>query len=1383
MSSATLDCVLNPVALDRPHVLMNKFPGPDDSDYKKVVEIISRFLEDMRTESPLEQAESWIRQKHYNEQRLKIQRLSGESLDIDRCYINLALLKTRQTDISVDNEASPSSPFTLNERLRVHTPPEDLRVELLKLFEPRNRNEEPPRRILIRGRAGVGKTTLCKKIVHDFVHRGMWQSLFKRLVWVPLRNLQSLSKNQYNLGGMLKTIFFELHPNGESLGDAMWQHIEGTKAQDTIFLLDGLDEVTEIITSTGHRPPHLGNEFLGELLDRPNVIITTRPHAAFPGDLRRLDLELDTIGFTPDQVNQYIEAIMPNDKDAIDAYLQKNRIMQSLVRIPIQLDALCYTWQESPRFSSSSNGALETMTAVYQAMTAELWRKDNDRILRYGPIGSIVPAEMDPSASPEYNDLGYLAFSGLCGNVIEFQPGQRDGLYRHILQDRQAKGIQSIFTIDETFARLSFLRTSGTSGELRHQSFHFIHLTFQEYFAAKHFVKAWKFDQTIRYTQLDGGQAAMRETREVSCHDFLQKHKYNARYDIMLRFVAGLLDAEGDSYITNFFEALEREPIDLLGPTHQRLIMHCVAELVQPNSTGLRTSLENQLSQWLEFECEVRGTSRFATETELSERVLILVLERASEKVKITILRVLGQRRNLSLHMVEFVGYWLQRQNASQQLRVEGLKMLAHEGGRLPTPILNVVMTWINDEDQKTREAAQCVLQVQKTWPEDIVTALIAQIESPNAHKRRTAVSLLTRRQMPENVLRSLTSWLERRDDTTRLIALAVLRDQSELPRDIVHAVAAQLNDQNEAIQLNVFEILNIQPTLPENILEHMVAWLENQDDDLEDKLGPETSRQARRRQSVEIFDNLLQAIFLRLKSQDKDTQKMAMRWLQLYPHDLSSSLCHDDFVQLMMSWVGVQDRAMRKFALQVLSCSGALPEDVVNAVVTHTLEQDKQLRQTACRILRNQPAFSANVSSVMCSWLWEADASLRLTALESLSCESTLPSGFLEAVLALLEDQDRSIRKSALFALGKVCRQRDISDNELRALVNRFHDNDVAVVKAALWALKKYWTRQTLPDNVVRDVVAQLNHRDMGVRITVLKIFQYVGFRDKGIRDEQTFSDQIIYAIAAQLEDQEETIRARTLMALGAFGSQHAFPEGILEAVLARIKDDSWRNRICALEALTNQEHDLQAEAVTRFQDTGESRDVRCAALRILEGLRPWHEKTLAGIKTGLYDRDQKVRRSAISALASRKELPEHILSAIVSLLSCEDKGIRDGVRRILQSQPGLSAGLVEVALQNLKLSELSFDLDMLAVLGAHANLPDAILSPGDLYPIWLTRCFEEHSYCYIENGRIHLELSEGFGKICLDGDPNRFREKICDRQKELGMPELSIPKTCREQ
>ncbi|KAK4101199.1 hypothetical protein N658DRAFT_559046 [Parathielavia hyrcaniae] len=569
--SANLDIVSKPLPLDRPHVLTNKFGGPDCSDYKKVSAKIEELLRKIREGAPLAQADIWIRDKHYTEDKLKVERLSGEAISMDHCYINLAIIEqpdktwNRPEPRSEADSATQSSPFSRSARLRVETPDKNIQVELPSLFNSRKRgdSEVQPRRILIRGRAGVGKTTLCKKIVYEFTRRtwSQWNELFDRVLWVPLRHLKLDERRQiagYSFYHLFSHEFFSVPNQRLDLARALSDTLDETKSRRTLFILDGLDEISQDLSDGSDM-----FRFLKELLDQPNVIIMSRPSGTLPTGLRGIDIELETIGFYPDQISEYLERTVPEKANEILSFLQGHVLLLDLVRIPIQLDALCFIWDRG----LDPGMRLDTMTAIYRAIEHALWKKDIVQLEKTDggkPVTRFLIQDSDlyeigKLAKDEICFLEGLAFTGLYNDVIDFESRHRNDISTHF---------KPPFLLDKTLPRLSFLRTSDPLSKHDKRSYHFLHLTYQEYFAARYFVRQWKVqwkaENPVKCLTLSGGQ--IENIKPIS---FLQKHKYDPRYDIFWRFVTGLLDDDGKAL--GFFQAVEAEPRDLLGPTHQRL--------------------------------------------------------------------------------------------------------------------------------------------------------------------------------------------------------------------------------------------------------------------------------------------------------------------------------------------------------------------------------------------------------------------------------------------------------------------------------------------------------------------------------------------------------------------------------------------------------------------------------------------------------------------------------------------------------------------------------------------------------------------------------------------------------------------------------------------
>lgn len=249
-----------------------------------------------------------------------------------------------------------------------------MQVSLSDLLSPRklrNGVVGPPKRVLIRGHAGVGKTTLCKKIVSEYVYRKSWLHSFDWLLWIPLRRLKELESG-YDIEKLFRAEYFSDLPSSEgvNLAKALYKIMKDSpKKNKVLFLLDGLDEVSQEWNSDDPM-----DRILHHLLKQHQVNITSRPYRVNLDDLKPLDLEFGTTGFHPVQVDTYIHKniLDPKIVKDIQSFIQDHALIQGLFRIPIQLDALCYIWDND----FVSEGKPMAMTALYKAIELKLWQKD-----------------------------------------------------------------------------------------------------------------------------------------------------------------------------------------------------------------------------------------------------------------------------------------------------------------------------------------------------------------------------------------------------------------------------------------------------------------------------------------------------------------------------------------------------------------------------------------------------------------------------------------------------------------------------------------------------------------------------------------------------------------------------------------------------------------------------------------------------------------------------------------------------------------------------------------------------------------------------------------------------------------------------------------------
>ncbi|EHK20358.1 uncharacterized protein TRIVIDRAFT_192935 [Trichoderma virens Gv29-8] len=1005
-SSATLDIVKNPLPLDRSHIMMNKFQGPEDPGYICVVGKIEEILQDIRTNSLLDDADAWIRNKHYTADNLKIERLSGDLLPMDQCYINLAIVEQLAQDKAKPKlKDETPSPFSLFHRQKLETPDDSMQVELAAIFNQRegpNGSTIQPRRILIRGRAGVGKTTLCKKIVHEFIQGtwSEWNNLFDRVLWVPLRNLKLEERRQqagYNFEQLFTHEYFSLPNNKPDFARELAQALElETTSSRTLFLLDGLDEVSQDLSEGSM------SNFLNELLKQPNIIVTSRPSGKLPSDL---DLELETIGFYPAQVKDYIKIVFTDPKtaqideetvDKVQSFVQNHWLIQGLVRIPIQLDALCYSWEDI------DSDMPETMTALYQAIELSLWRKDMLRLKKtHGQnpvtldhIQDASRQKIEEFVKDEISFLESLAFTGLYNDVIEFETKYLNRISDPIPGFLPAK----------TIPCLSFLRASNLSAEFRNRSYHFIHLTFQEYFAARYFVRQWLAGEPLNCVELG-------RRKEIEPIEFLQKHKYTARYDILWRFVAGLLDTgrEGMSAnIEEFFQKIEEEPLDLLGPTHQRLIMHCLSEV--SSNLPFRTGLEQQLSKWLLFECEFYASDPhhyLLNEREVPEQALDAAFRAGSDDMKRKIIRSINKRVAIPAIFIEWATSWIAcedrdvRYNAIWALRQQSslpdkiLKVLVilledHDGfvrelvvttlgnqSALPSTALGAVATRIKDENNLVRAAAATILQRLPAFPVEVLNILkdaVAQLKNEDEDSRKVGImGLRLGMVFPEEISKDLTVLLKDKNWFVREAAIRALNTQPKLPHNNLEDVAARLKDENESVQVAAIMALGNQPALPNNTLEDVAARLKDEDESVQMAAIEALCRQPA------LPNNILEDVAARLKDENESIQVAAIR---------------------------------------ALGKQSALPNNILKTIAAQLENKYTSVREAAIRTLAYKSVVSNEILQNIILRLEDEDEEVQVAALEALGKQPALPNNLLKDIAAHLDDKYPRVREAAIYAL-----------------------------------------------------------------------------------------------------------------------------------------------------------------------------------------------------------------------------------------------------------------------------------------------------------------------------------------------------------------------------
>ena len=698
-------------------------------------------------------ADAAIRDYYSRGDLLKIERVTGDALSMEHYFINIAM--TQQGDKKT--EKAGTSPFSLSRRLQVSREENNTNeLTLPTLFKMQTLSNDTlgnPKRVLIRGRAGVGKTTLCKKIVHDFVYKELWTDTFDRLIWIQLRSLklkfEESSSSSYSLEQLFHDLFFTLDTEEDR------NYFSQALKKRSLFILDGLDEISSILGSSGVNQPAFG-PFLRDLLNQEYAIVTSRSSSVGVSTLHRFDVELETVGFKPNEVELYVQHVCPEEAELIMSFIRGHYLVQSLLRIPVQLDAFCSTWSSDMRLENPP----QTMVDFYEAVALKLWKKD---LLKRSKVSEDTIKDLTPlqvSSREDIQDwsslLKALAFTGMYNDAVEFDHSHRVQVMDCWVHQRRKEGKKATIPSKELL-ELSFLRTSDGSAGTEHSVFHFLHLTYQEYFAALYFVGCWEKRDLVWV------DFKVKKECHKSTLQFLRESKYDPRYNMLWRFVVGILYQEGQNdQLCSLLRNIESEPRDLLHVAHFRLLRDCYDEVGQSTAVNcireMQQDFEVTVMYWLE---RISGSERmlprsFMSDMEFPERLLSDLISGNKFHLKYDAIQAIEQRPVVSQNLLQMIAA-LARKGVHSGLVIEAL--VRHSCW---TYVLAIYRLRMRSSSANVRK--ETVRSIQSiSVPEELLEELLLSLDDKDTEvKCEVADILCAQRELSLNIQNEIRSWIKR---------------------------------------------------------------------------------------------------------------------------------------------------------------------------------------------------------------------------------------------------------------------------------------------------------------------------------------------------------------------------------------------------------------------------------------------------------------------------------------------------------------------------------------------------------------------------------------------------------------------------------------------
>ncbi|XP_030849966.1 uncharacterized protein LOC105437686 [Strongylocentrotus purpuratus] len=271
-----------------------------------------------------------------------------------------------------------------------------------------------PKRLLVEGEGGVGKTTFCAKIAWDWIH-GIGYQDFKLVLVILLREAGAKT-----VGEIVKSY---LSDNNPVTAKQLDKHIL-SNSDDVFLVLDGLDEFAVDLDSN----QQIALITLYRLFKSGTVLITSRQWRSDEirknDYLRREFAFIAVEGFSAENLSSYITKFFHPDtasSENLCQFISNNDVIgENMAPYPIYTAMLCIMWKEFDGERREAMSMLQTFSQLFNQMIEFLV---DHYLSKHIPSSGIDEGKLRENRSDIRDHLlqiGRIAFQGLLLRQLVF---------------------------------------------------------------------------------------------------------------------------------------------------------------------------------------------------------------------------------------------------------------------------------------------------------------------------------------------------------------------------------------------------------------------------------------------------------------------------------------------------------------------------------------------------------------------------------------------------------------------------------------------------------------------------------------------------------------------------------------------------------------------------------------------------------------------------------------------------------------------------------------------------------------------------------------------------------------------------------------------------